>query len=691
MTESERVTDFLFEIGTEDLPARFLGEAVRQFGENTRKILSENRIRFSSLKTFGTPRRIAVLVEGVSPVQDDITKEVLGPSVGIAFDSEGKPTKAAHGFARANGVKVEGLVIRKKGKGEHIAAVIDEKGSPSSQILPGMMNQIVHSIYLPKAMRWGTTSLRFVRPIRWFLSILGNETVRFEMEGIESGNLLHGHRFLSPSPQPLNAPSDYEKVLQEKYVLADFSSRRAAILEKMNQILAPFRERAIHDEDLLETVTNLVEYPVPVMASFPERYLELPKELLITVMKGHQKYFAVESETGKITHRFIVVSNTSQENADVVKTGAEKVIRARFEDARFYFEEDRKRRLSERVEDLKKVTFHEGLGSVYDKTKRLEELSLFISSRLRPALQEDSVRAALLSKTDLITGVVREFPELQGIMGRYYASHDGEKPEVARALEEQYLPAHSGGKVPESDQGAILSLSDKADTVAAFFSIGAIPTGSEDPFALRRQALGIVAILREKDYPLTLRGLFEKALENFSAIMKSGTEEKMRRFLEARLEAVFSDLGYTPEFIQSILGLSFDTGLNALTLRMEAVKHVREKSEFADFLTAVKRVSNIIPKAAVRDIDITLLRETAEKQLKEQVDKVGAELDVLLPSGRYDEALVILSSLTGPVNQFFESVLVMEKEEDIRHNRLALLSDVWSTVSRFADFSKYPA
>jgi glycyl-tRNA synthetase beta chain len=679
----------LLEIGTEDLPARFLPSALLQLKENSEIILKENHIRSSDIKTYGTPRRLVLLADGIPPMQEDRSKEVFGPSRKVAFDEHGRPTKAATGFARSQGISVENLTIKNKDKGEYVVAVIEEKGVYVRELLPEILKRIVLSLHIPKSMRWGNSNIRFLRPIRWLVALLDKEIINFEIDGIKSSNITRGHRFLSPAAFQIKEITGYKRLLRNNYVIVDQEERKKIIVDKMEKSLESINERPVKDEDLLETVVHLVEYPVSVLGTFSMEYLELPKELLITVMKGHQKYFAVQDREGILTNHFVVISNTGEENSETVKIGAERVIKARFEDARFYFEEDRKKPLFERIEELRKVTFQEKLGSLYEKTKRMESLSEFFADRLMPSAKDRLRRAAQLAKTDLITGIVREFPELQGTMGKYYALHDGETSEVAEAMEEQYLPAHSGGRLPQTEVGALLSIADKIDNIAAFFSIELIPTGSEDPFALRRQALGIIAILLNRGYSLTLRELIDRALENLSGIsILQETRKNILQSFENRIEMVFSDQGYSHDLIQSILPLSVDLELREIKERLDAIQKFKEDIKYNDFLLAIKRVNNIIPEAAIPILKTELLIEEPEKMLKEKLDSVRSDLTSLLKDGRYSDAINLLASLTDPINYFFDRVLVMDKREEIKSNRLALLSELWRTISTIADFSK---
>jgi glycyl-tRNA synthetase beta chain len=689
--EATHNTLLLLEIGTEDLPARFLPSAMQQLKENSVRIFMEYYMPFNEIKTYGTPRRIAVIADGIPEMQEDRKKEVIGPSKKAAFDEQGNPTKAAAGFARSVGLQVEDLFVKSTEKGEYVTAVIEEKGARIREILPEVFKKIVLSINLPKSMRWGDGSIRFARPIRWLMALFNNEAVSFEIEGIKSGNTTRGHRFLSPASFQMKEITSYRSLLANNCVIVDPEERKKIIRKKIEKILEPFRENIIEDEELLDTVANLVEYPVPVVASFSEDYLKLPKELLITVMKGHQKYFAVQDTEGDITNHFIVISNTSEENADTVRVGAERVIRARFEDARFYFMEDGKKPLSDRVEDLKKVTFQERLGSLYDKTERLVALAGYLSEKIIQSEKEVPVRAARLAKADLITGVVREFPELQGVMGKYYALGDGEGQAVAAALEEQYLPAHSGGRLPQTDAGAILSIADKMDSLTAFFSIGLIPSGSEDPFALRRQSLGIIAIMLTRGFDITLKELVHKAIETLRAEDPEEVKERVLKFFENRMENVLSGRGYPSDVIQSVIRLSLDKPLKDILERIRIIKIFKDSAGYNDFLAAIKRVNNIIPEKPVPPVKDGLLIEEPEKTLKQNLDSVKSDLARRIADGNISDAINILPGLTPAINNFFDRVLVMDKNEEIRENRLSLLNDIWRTVSTVADFSKLSA
>jgi glycyl-tRNA synthetase beta chain len=640
----------LLEIGTEEIPARFLSGAIGNLKENASAILHENHIG-------------------------------------------GNPTEAAVKFANSQGIEVENLIVKKKDKGEYVVAVVREEGLAVKDLLPEVLKSIVHSIRFPKTMRWGDGSMRFARPIHWLLAMFGKDAIRFQLDGLESGNITWGHRFLSPARFQIKNISDFKSLLENSFVIVDQEKRRKIILEGIRKLAASVRGMPMENEELIETVNYLVEYPFPVLCSFHKEYLELPKELLVTVMKDHQKFFAIEDEEGRLVNYFIVISNTKKENEQTVRIGAERVIRARFEDAKFYFEEDRKRTLNERIAGLRKVIFQEKLGSFHEKTERMVSIAEFLSERLMPLLKEKILRACWLSKTDLLTGIIREFTELQGVMGKYYALHDGEDMEIATALEEQYLPKHSGGELPHTEIGALLSIADKIDNVASFFSLGLIPTGSEDPFALRRQALGIIAIILDKGYDIPLKDLIDRALQNLFGLflLPEKIDERIFQFFEQRFESVFSEKGYDSDLIQSVLFMLLHQPLKDVEGRLDALKRFKEDKGYNTFLLAIKRVYNILPKKEVPAVEAHLLIEEAERNLKERLDSIKPDLLGLLDEKRYDDAINLLTSLTDPVNQFFDHVLVMDKREEIKQNRLALLKEVWKTVSKIADFSRLQA
>ncbi len=679
----------LLEIGAEEIPSRFLPVAIAELKTIAASVFEEYRIGYQEIKTFATPRRIVLIMSGVSPLQRDITREVFGPSKKVAFDEQGNPTKAATGFASSLGITPSDLVVKARGKGDYVAAIIEEKGAESRAVIPGMLKRIILSLRFPKSMRWGNGNLLFVRPIHWLVTIFGTDPVAVEIDGIRSGNITRGHRFLSPASFQVREISSYVSLLENNFVILDHEKRANVIRKGIASLAASAKGEPVMDEDLVGTVTFLVEYPVPVLCGFSAEYLDLPMELLVTVMKDHQKYFAVQGGGERLLNSFIVISNTRADNAEVVRVGAERVIRARFDDAKFYFHEDRTKTLAERVDDLRLVTFHDELGSLSEKTERTASMASFLAERLAPSVRERAVRAANLSKTDLITGVVREFPELQGVMGKYYALHDGEERDVAAAIEEQYLPKSFGAKLPATDAGALLSLADKIDNVASFFAIGLIPTGSEDPFALRRQAMGIVSIVADRGYPITLSEIFGQALGNLPpAKIREKTIENILGFMEQRVEFVLSSAGYAQDLIKSVLSLSSRCPLRTIYGRLDALRSFRDQEVFSGFLLAIKRVNNIVPGTELPAMREKLFSQEEEKNLCTVFKGVGAKVDALVGEEKFSEALAALSEMTGPVNDFFDKVLVMDKQEEIKMNRLSLLRGIWTAAAAVADFSR---
>jgi glycyl-tRNA synthetase beta chain len=678
----------LLEIGTEEIPARFLPTAISDLRGIATTVFAEHRIAPREIRSYATPRRLVLAMKGVAAVQDDAVREIFGPSKNVAYNAEGVPTKAATGFAASVGIPVSELVVRRKGKGEYVAAVISERGVETKTVLPEIFRKIILSLRFPKSMRWGNGSMLFVRPIHWLVALCGHETIPLEIDGIRSGNMTRGHRFLSPAAFQIKEVSSYVSLLENNFVFLDQEKRAKIIGAGIDELSSRSGGRPVSDEGLLETVNFLVEYPVPVLCGFDREYLKLPKELLVTVMKDHQKYFGIQDDDGNLMNSFIVISNTRADNSETVKTGAERVIKARFDDAKFYYHEDKKRRLIDRVEDLKNVTFHDKLGSLYSKTERIVSIASFLADALVPEQKEKMLRAGRLSKADLITGVVREFPELQGVMGRYYAVHDEEDRSVSVALEEQYLPKAFGGRLPETDLGALLSLSDKIDNVASFFSLGLMPSGSEDPFALRRQAMGIVSILIERGYALSLETIFAKALQEVPVQSDRGVAGDILDFMSQRLEFVLSSREYSQDLVKAVLHLSRFSPLKTVIGRIDALRHFRKTEIYPSFLLAIKRVNNIIPKTALPALRADILGQDEERNLYLKFTEAKEKLSALAGEERFEECLLVLSEITESVNLFFDNVLVMDKREEIKLNRLALLKEIWSAALQLADFSK---
>ncbi|WP_333653688.1 glycine--tRNA ligase subunit beta [Dissulfurispira sp.] len=683
----------LLEIGTEEIPARFLHDAIIKLKENAEKIFSEHRLLYKSIKTYATPRRLSMIAE-VDPVQEAAEREVWGPPVNAAFDKDGRPTKAAESFSKTHGLRVKDLIKKEKGKGNYVVAVIKETAQQTIDLLPEILQKLVLSLNFPKSMRWGSGSLRFARPIHWIFAIYNNKKISFEIDGLKSSNMTRGHRFLSPAAFEIKDCKAYINLLRNNFVILDPDERKKIIVDGAQKLASSVNASLMEDADLLQHVTYLVEYPVPVLGTFPVEYLYLPKELLITVMKGHQKYFALQDAHGKLTNHFIIVSNTKNDNAETIKKGAEKVIKARFEDARFYYEEDKKIPLNKRVEELKKVIYHEKLGNLYDKSCRIASIADFVADKCCRQLErfeqfkQDVHTAALLSKTDLISGVVGEFPELQGIMGGYYALNDGYNEDIAKALSEQYLPAFSGDRLPETSIGSILSLSDKLDNLASFFMLGLTPTGTEDPFALRRQALGIISILIKNRYNLNIFELLDKSLQAFELDNKEVLMNDLIKFFEQRIEPLFQSHGYPLDSISAVMNFVKDKPLYTVKERLDAIQKFKKDSDYESFILAIKRVNNISPKNEVPPVNTEMFVQEEEKNLHEEVESITPEINSLLEENKYYDAIRLLSSLKESINRFFDKVLVMDKNEEIKQNRLSLIKNIQKLVLQIADFSR---
>ncbi|KJR41222.1 glycyl-tRNA synthetase subunit beta, partial [Candidatus Magnetoovum chiemensis] len=581
---NDKTISLLLEIGTEEIPAGFLPNALQDLRIKTKEHFLNHGITYSEINTFATPRRLTMTAEGVNAYKPAITEELIGPPRKAAYDAQGKPTKALVGFANSQGVSLESIKVVKTQKGEYIAAVIVQPGQMVKNIISEIFKSIIFSIQFPKSMRWASLNDRFARPIRWITALCDGESVSFKpLSGsdIISSNETYGHRLLTEGEIRVNSIDEYFTKLRENYVIANQEERRNIITSELQELAKQSGSIPVEDDKLIEHVTNLVEYPKAALCSFSSDFLSLPKELLVSVMRDHQKFFALENEAGTVVNNFIVISNTIKENEENVRKGAQKVIKARLEDAKFYFDDDRKKPLSKRVEGLKGVVYHRSLGTLYDKTNRLEQLSAYLSKRLfgegseketNETVYAKSQRAAKLCKADLISGVVREFPELQGLMGKYYALNDNEDQEVAAAIFEHYLPLYSGGRLPNTNTGTVLSLCDKLDAIVSFFSVGLIPSGSEDPFALRRGALGIVAILINRKFDITLQEIFY----NTCVLLKKDVSlmDKISLFLRQRIEALFASMGYSSDTIAACCDNFMEIPAVYMINRLKAVKEL---------------------------------------------------------------------------------------------------------------------
>ncbi len=683
--------ELLLEIGTEEIPAGFIPPALSNLKELVQKEFEANRIDFKGVKTLGTPRRLVLFIESVSEKQRDEEVRRIGPTRMVAFDSDGQPTKAAIGFAKGQSVPVESLEVIRTEKGEYVCAVKREAGKPILNILPQILPKIILSIPFQKSMRWAETPIRFARPIHWILGLFGGEVIPFDVGGIQSGNITYGHRFLHPEPIVVKDFKTYLQKTSEAFVIVDPAERKKKIEEEMIREGAKVSGRVLKDEELLDEVNYLVEYPKPFCGSFDDKFLQLPQEVVIHSMKEHQRYFPLMDDHGKLIPHFIFISNIVPKDEKVVVRGNERVLKARLSDASFFFQDDLKVPLEKRVEALKKVVFQAKLGTSYEKVIRFKNLALFITGRINPKLQEVVERAAFLCKADLVTGMVGEFPKLQGIVGREYARLSGEKPEVCEAIYEHYLPAFSGDRLPSSPIGDIVSIADKMDTIVGCFGVGLLPTGTADPFGLRRQALGIIRIILEKEYSLSLTELIEESGRQLKEKMErsfSEVEAEVIEFFRIRYQNYLQDKGYPFDVIEAVLSTSFDQLLD-IQHRIDALREAREWSDFESIVIGFKRAMNILKGApSRRELNPSLFSEPAEKNLHQTFIRAKERVDQHLKKRNYPSALLEMTRMKSPIDEFFDRVMVMVEDEANRNNRLALLDEIGQLFLRFADFSK---
>lgn len=686
--------DLVFEIGCEEIPARLMPETIRSLKASAEEKLKAARLEFKEIAAYGTPRRLVLFVGDLAEESEPREYEVKGPPAQVAYTADGKPTRAAEGFAKSQGVPLESLTIRQVEGGSYVFAVKREEGRPAGEVLAEILPDLVRSLSFPRPMRWGSGELRFVRPIRWLLALFGTELVPFNLDGLKSDRFTYGHRFLAPGPFRIEDPADYFTKLEKAYVVLDPEERRARIRAQGEQLAKEVGGRALFPEDLLTEVTFLVEYPTALLGSFAPEYLELPSEVVVTPMKDHQRYFPVVDPEGNLLPYFIAVRNGTAEHLDVVRAGNEKVLRARLADARFFFEEDKRMPLADRVERLKHIVFQENLGTLYDKTERLEALAQYLAGAvgLDGAVGAFVVRAAHLAKADLTTNMVYEFPELQGIMGREYALLSGEHASVAQAIAEQYLPRFAGDELPVTIAGSLLALADKMDTIVGCFGVGLVPTGSQDPYGLRRLASGCISIMLEGELDLSLgevistaAGLYER--QNLLPRPAAEVAREVREFLVGRLRIALEDRGLRYDVVDAVLAAAPDNPGLAYR-RAETLQRLRQEPFFRQLLTAFTRVANLARQAGGEELKPDLFTEAAEKELYDHYQKAATRLPALVDEERYREALELLAELAPSVNRFFEEVLVMAPDPAVRANRLALLKAIRNLGLSIADFSR---
>jgi glycyl-tRNA synthetase beta chain len=683
-------TELLLEIGTEEIPAAFLPKALKDLEGIARGELAANRIPHGEIRTMGTPRRLFLAVDGITERQEDQVIEKLGPAARVAFDEQGNPSRAAVGFARGQNLGIAELERVTTEKGEYLCARKKIIGEATEGLLPAILTKVITGIPFRKSMRWSDLEFRFARPIHWILALFDGRIVPFRIANVESCNTSRGHRFMGPDSFPVENLEGYLAGTRNHFVVVDPAERKEIIREETRKAAATVGGRVLPSEELLETVTFLTEYPTVVCGNFDREYLKLPPDVLITTMIHHQKYFPVVDEKGALLPHFITINNTLARDPAVVKRGNEKVIRARLSDARFFFEADRKIPLDRRVEDLKKVVFHTLLGTSYEKVMRFQKLAGWIAGRIDPTLAGRVDRAALLAKADLDTQMVGEFAELQGIMGREYALLAGEDPIVAKAIHEHYLPTAAGGDLPETDEGAIVSIADKTDSICGFFGVGLIPTGTADPYALRRQALGVINIILAKRYPFSLGSLIDESLAILGPLLKRTSDETktaVLEFFKGRFENQLISQGHPYDVVDAILANGMDS-LVAADDKIRAMADFKSDPDFQPLAIAFKRVVNIIRGFQNGAVDPALLSGPEEKNLHEAFLKIRETVLTHISKGDYSAVLFDLARLREPVDAFFEAVLVMAEDEKIRFNRLSLLEEISTLFHDVADFSR---
>ena len=687
--------DFLIEIGTEEIPARFIAPALAELKEIAVKALEENRLSYAKVSSYGTPRRLVLHVEALAEEQETLLKEVKGPAVKVAFTPEGEPTRAAVGFAKSQQVEIKDLVRRQVATVEYLYAIKQESGRPAYEVLTGLCPVLISGLHFPKPMRWGDLEVRFARPIRWLVALWGEEIINFSYAGLVSGKVTYGHRFLSSSFE-VNSPQEYFTKLRSNYVIVDIEERKQMIRQQIQTLAEQSGGLVEPDEDLLEQVCNLVEYPTALCGNFEEKFLRLPKEVLITPMREHQRYFPVLDSEGRLMPRFIAVRNGTHKYLDTVRAGNEKVLRARLADAEFFFEEDLKTPLVAKTEGLKKIVYQESLGTVYDKVKRVIKLAAYLSDILAcdAKVKTQTKRAAELCKSDLVTNMVYEFTELQGTMGREYALKSGEESVVAQAIFEHYLPRFAGDDLPETLPGKILAIADKLDTVAGCFAIGIQPTGSQDPYALRRQALGICHIILNSGLKLSLSALVTAAyasyLEQEQVQLKLGLDEilaEMWSFFQLRLKGIFTEWGLSYDTIDAVLAAGYDDFSDTWE-RAKALAQFRSEPAFSDLLTVFNRANNLSKNVGSVEINPKYLVDLSEKDLYDHFLSLQRQVAVEMDKKNYLGVLKAVVGIREPLGKFFDSVMVMDEDMKVRENRLALLKSLAVLMQSVADFSK---
>jgi glycyl-tRNA synthetase beta chain len=684
----------LIEIGTEEIPAGYIEPALKAFSESLTRKLKENRIACGDANVFGTPRRLGVMVMDTAGRQQALESEVIGPPLKVAKNEKGEWTTAATKFAEKVNLPVSRLKIQQTPKGQYLCARVQEPSEKTTVVLSRLLPELIEAIPFPKTMKWGSLHVRFARPIHFILAMYGKQTIGFELGDVKSQKITFGHRFMAPARIKIDDPSSYLDQLARAWVIADIEKRRNMVARDVAEQAAKQKGRVIEDPELLDIVTQLVEYPTAVCGRFEKGFLELPDAVLITAMKEHQKYFAIQDAKGKLMPCFIAVNNTCAKDMDVVRNGHERVLRARLNDARFFYRADLEKPLEASIEKLKGVLFQAKLGTMYDKTLRIQHLAgtLASMSGLDAETRELVLRAAWLCKADLVTQMVVEFPKLQGTMGKVYALQSGEAKAVAQAIEEHYRPTASGGELAKSLVGALVGLADKLDSICGCFSAGLVPTGASDPYALRRQAIGVLLTMKAHRLEWPIETAVTEALRQYGLpdAQISQIRGNVMEFFETRLSNILVDNGFSKDVTAAVLAVGMDS-MTRLWKRAQAVEQLKKAPDYEPLSVCFKRVVNIIRKADPAEtagVDPDGLMDPSEIRLYRLIQKIQSRCESFCEEGKFTQALQQMVKLREPVDAFFDAVLVMAEDVVIRKNRLGLLARIAGLFAKVADFSK---
>jgi len=691
------MNNVVLEIGTEEIPAQYMENALKDLNRLAKKYLEESSINYKEIKVYGTPRRLILFIFHIKDKQEDIFQKIKGPAYSIAYNKDSQPQKPALKFAQSQGVNVVDLIVEDTKKGKYIFASKSIIGQPTIELLSQIFPKIIKGMQFPKSMSWGEKSLRFIRPIRWILALYGNKIIKFILNGLDSENITYGHRLLAPQKIKISSTQEYFKKLEKSYVIIDPQIRENIVKTDLKQIIKEINGKKIINEKQLKEIVYLVEYPNAILGRYDKKYLELPKDVLTVVMEKHQKYFPVFKNKDELLPLFIVIINNSKKYASKIREGNENVLRARLEDAKFFYHEDQKIPLEKRVDKLKNVIFQENLGSLFDKTKRLELLCDYISDSLQveQKVKKDLLRSAHLCKADLVTEMVKEFPELQGIMGKEYAILSGERKEVAEAIFEHYLPRFSGGRLPLTKSGMILGIADKVDSIIGCFVMGLTPTGSQDPYGLRRQSRGKIAIILKNNLQISLKDIIWKSLslykESVSVELKIDENEIVSQilyFLKQRVKNIFLEDGIRYDVIDAVLAVDSDGDVVDVKHRIKAIEELYNQPIFGKILNSSSRVLNLSKNSEETEIDRSLLKEKAELRLYHNYENNYPRIKEFISNKEYKKVFNLLGDLCEPVGEFFDQVLVMDKDEEIRKNRISLIKKIGILFNQVADLSK---